>query len=198
MTSLSLVICTRNRAHLLVRALAAVEAAAKPPGFELVVVDNGSGDATGAVIGAHAARAGQPVLTVAEPRVGLSRARNAGVAAASGEVVAFTDDDCLIRPDHLTGVAAAFAELPIAFCGGRVVAADPADSPVALNLDPTFRWLPPGRPLRPGVVQGANLAVRADALRAAAVGPGPGPFDEALGAGAGARCEDVELCARLL
>lgn len=88
----SVVIATRDRAALLAGALASLRAQAGAPAFEMVVVDNGSSDATAAV-----ARDGGAVLVhEAEPNRG--RARNAGVAAASGELVLFVDDDVVVPP----------------------------------------------------------------------------------------------------
>jgi len=60
-----------------------------PDGYEVIVVNNGSGDGTGAIID------GYPVRRVDEPSRGVSRARNAGVRAARGEIIAFTDADCI-------------------------------------------------------------------------------------------------------
>ena len=86
----SIVICTRQRPQDLAACLKAIapEIAA---GREVIVVDNGPDEATRAVAEAASVR------YVAEPRPGLSRARNAGVGAATGDVVIFVDDD--VRPE---------------------------------------------------------------------------------------------------
>jgi O-antigen biosynthesis protein len=63
------------------------------PDYEVIVVDDGSVDAT-----ADIARKFPGVRYVHQENRGLSAARNAGIAAATGQVVAFTDDDC--RPDE--------------------------------------------------------------------------------------------------
>jgi glycosyltransferase involved in cell wall biosynthesis len=100
----SIIIATRNRAALLDGALTSLGAQAGAPDLELVVVDNGSTDATAAVARAHAAT----YAYCAEPNRG--RARNAGVAAASGELLLFVDDDVIVPPffvaAHLRGHAA--------------------------------------------------------------------------------------------
>jgi glycosyltransferase involved in cell wall biosynthesis len=122
---LSVVIPTFNRALLLERALtrliAACDASARP--CELIVVDNNSSDDTAAV----AARFGDRVRYVFEPRQGLSYARNAGIAAAAADpaddsVVAFTDDDVEVAPDWIAVLAREFDTNPAAVCiGGRVL-----------------------------------------------------------------------------
>jgi glycosyltransferase involved in cell wall biosynthesis len=190
--SISLVVCTRDRRDALARLLVSVDAALRPDAFELVVVDNGSSDGTDEVISAHAEAAPYPVTIVAEPRPGLGRARNAGIEAATAEVVAFTDDDCRLERSHPVTLAQAFAAHPIDFCGGRILAAGPGDGPVALNQAPGFGYFVPGRPIAVGQVQGANMAMRRDVLRRL------GGFDPSLGAGTRFRCEDIDLCARAL
>lgn len=66
------------------------------PDYEVIVVDDGSTDATPQILGEFAwAR------VVRQDNRGLSAARNAGIAAATGEIVAFTDSDCRVDPDWL-------------------------------------------------------------------------------------------------
>lgn len=85
--------------------------------FEVVVVDNGSRDRTAAIARAHPV--GASVL--AESRPGSYAARNAGVAAASAPVLAFTDADCIPDPGWLAaGLAALAAGADLV--GGRVTA----------------------------------------------------------------------------
>ena len=89
----SVLIATRDRADLLDACLTRLRDQTTED-FETVVVDNGSSDATPAVIDA-AQRAGMAIraLSVAEPHRG--KARNAGIAASQGELVIFCDDDTL-------------------------------------------------------------------------------------------------------
>jgi hypothetical protein len=90
-------------------------------------------------------------------------------------------------------MSAAFDELGLDVCGGRILpppAGAPAQAPVALALTAELRYFPPGRPLWPGDLQGANLATRRTVLERV------GPFDERFGAGTPFRCEDIEWCAR--
>ncbi|MBN2505257.1 MAG: glycosyltransferase [Verrucomicrobia bacterium] len=66
------------------------------PDYEVILVDDGSTDDTPAI-----AAAWPQVRYVRQPNLGLSAARNAGVAAATGEIVAFTDADCRADEDWL-------------------------------------------------------------------------------------------------
>lgn len=92
----SAIIPTRNRAALLAKALASVRALEGPDlAIEIIVVDNGSTDAT-----ADVARAAGAVLVHAAER-GASAARNAGIRAATGAYIAFLDDDDAWLPGHL-------------------------------------------------------------------------------------------------
>jgi glycosyltransferase involved in cell wall biosynthesis len=90
--NISVVIATRNRAVLLDGALRSLRAQAGAPTIECIVVDNGSTDGTAAVAQAHG------VTLIREPRPNRARARNAGVAVASGEIVLFVDDDVVLPP----------------------------------------------------------------------------------------------------
>lgn len=92
--------------------------------FEILVVDNGSDDDPASVV------AGVPgARLLVEPRPASDRARNTGVRAARGQVLAFTDSDCLPRPDWLRrGVERLAEHPPPGAAAGRieVTARDPA------------------------------------------------------------------------
>src|SRR4051794_40020225 len=90
---LTVVVCTRHRAGPLEACLASLAAQTLAPGdLEVIVVDNGSTDATSSVA-ARWLGGDLHGRCVRESRVGLSHARNTGVAAATADVVAFLDDD---------------------------------------------------------------------------------------------------------
>lgn len=93
----SVVIPTRNRADMLRQTLATV--LAQDVWLEVVVVDEGSTDATPQVLD-DLADGRVLVVRHATPQ-GLPRARNAGIAAARGDVIAFVDDDDLWLPEKL-------------------------------------------------------------------------------------------------
>ena len=61
---------------------------------ELLVIDNGSTDDTKQVVEGFR----RPGRTSTESRPGLSSARNAGVAASTGDLIVFTDDDVVVDP----------------------------------------------------------------------------------------------------
>ncbi len=105
---LSIVIATKDRAAYLDRALASLAAQRGAPPFEVIVVDNGSRDATAEVARRHA-----PALDlqlVREPQPNRGRARNAGVRAASGTHVVFVDDDVALPAGFLAAHGRAHAE----------------------------------------------------------------------------------------
>ena len=100
---ISVVIATRNRAALLDGALASLRAQLGAPEIEAIVVDNGSSDATRAVAERHAA------TYLFEARPNRALARNAGIAAATGEIVLFVDDDVVLPPFFVAAHARAHA-----------------------------------------------------------------------------------------
>ncbi len=68
--------------------------------YEVVVVDDGSGDDTRDVVGGR--RRPEPARAYTEqPNCGVATARNRGAAAAEGELLIFLDDDMLVKPDHI-------------------------------------------------------------------------------------------------
>jgi glycosyltransferase involved in cell wall biosynthesis len=136
----SLIISTRNRAERLSGILASLAALEDPPGgWELILVDNASTDATPTVLEQFARQAAFPVRVVRASIPGVSRGRNAGLAHARGDIIAFTDDDCHPRPDYLRAVVEVFEESRrsnsdgargLGFVGGRIVLHNPDDARV--------------------------------------------------------------------
>lgn len=112
----SVVILTRNRAQSLAVALAAVRAQGYP-NYEIVVVDNGSGDLTAHVIAAYGAR-----HVYVPSHHGIGYCRNRGVSAAKGDVIAFLDDDCVPAHGWLSHlVRRMVAEPQLGLLGGCVI-----------------------------------------------------------------------------
>jgi glycosyltransferase involved in cell wall biosynthesis len=191
--AVSLVVCTRNRSNALAKALEQLARVEAPTGgWELVVVDNGSTDETGAVLRAFAASASIPVTIVSEPRRGLGRARCSGVAHTRSSIVVFTDDDCYPAPDFLQKVLEAFREEHLGFVGGRVLLFDPTDARVTIRETERPEYFSPGGWIAAGQIHGANMALRRRVIDEV------GGFDPMLGAGTPFPIEDVDILARAL
>ena len=79
------------------------------PDYEVIVVDNRPAGA--AVAGSEPAGI-ERVRVVREPRPGISAARNRGVSVATGEIIAFTDDDVQVHPGWLRALGSRFARQP--------------------------------------------------------------------------------------
>jgi glycosyltransferase involved in cell wall biosynthesis len=152
MLPVSVVLTTFNRSTLLQRSIASILAQTHRE-FELIVVDDGSTDDTQEVL----ARIDDPRLRVErhERNLGVSRARNTGVAAATGTFVCFQDDDDEWLPDKLA------VELEV---GSRQPDPDNVllysqivvDDGISSNVLPT-RGLRPGEPLCEYLMCGEGL-----------------------------------------
>src|SRR5262245_21341382 len=188
----SLVVCTCDRAPALRRCFERIAANDfDPRAWELIVVDNGSSDETGALIREFAANATFRVKMLHESRRGKSNALKTGVAAAAAPIVAFTDDDCYVEPDFLTQIVSAFDNGDYGFIGGRVLLHDPCDAPVTIKEETEVERFPAGTCLVPGAVHGANMAVRREAWQAV------GGFDPLLGPGGRLVAEEIDLLTRI-
>jgi GT2 family glycosyltransferase len=221
----TVVICTQGRPAHLRRVLEALLALDYDP-FEIVIVDNDPSsrhvadtvhDVAPSAMTATASPDGPrpgdaPIMRyVTEPRRGLSHARNAGLRAARGSIIAFTDDDAIVEPGWLTALAAGFGRDPDVGCvtgftlpasldttaecqfeqfGGHSKARglvdtliDPADMPDGQH--PLYPF--------PAFGAGVNMAFRREVLEEV------GGFDPALGAGTLTKgCEDTAAFADVL
>jgi len=119
--NLTVAICTWNRARLLDQTLRSLAAVEIPTGveWELLVVDNNSGDGTAEVVAGHGSTL--PLRSLEEKRQGKSHALNKAVEAARGEWILWTDDDVLFDPHWMRSYAdAILADPGAAFFSGRV------------------------------------------------------------------------------
>jgi len=144
----TVVVCTRGRPAALQRCLDSL-VSMDHASYEIVVVDNSTGDAD-----TRAAAAEAGARYVLERIVGLSRARNTGAMAAEGRVVAYLDDDCVASPSWLTRHTDALDDPALGASTGRVLAVelpDPAAQayretmtedlgPVARRVGPRSPW----------------------------------------------------------
>jgi GT2 family glycosyltransferase len=199
MPELSIIVCTHERPRDLAGCLDSLVALRIDA--EVIVVDSASRVPCRELVdGYREALPSLRYLYVYEP--GLSRARNAGVAAASGEIVAFIDDDASPQPGWDEQICRAFADHPRAGCvGGACVARFAAGRPRwlsarLLQLSSITRWGGRARQPRSSAEWpfGANLAFRLDALAAA------GQFSVALGRVGGSlrSGEDSDMVERMI
>jgi glucosyl-dolichyl phosphate glucuronosyltransferase len=202
----SVILATRDREQLLAQTLEALAAQEWPRGdFEILVADNGSNDRTRAVVEAAARRAEAPptrYLYVREP--GKSHAVNQALPYATGDLLAFTDDDVIPQPNWLKRLSIAFSETGVDFVAGRTLPRWESEPP---------SWMSPALygvlaipengetrvPIEvsdgPRVIPiGANMAVRAAVVqRVGGLRPDLGKLAGTLRTG-----EDHEFCLRML
>lgn len=190
----SAVICafTEERWGDLQAAVASVRSQSRAPDEVIVVVDHNV-----ELLG-RASRGLDGVRVVANehPR-GLSGARNSGIEAAGGELIAFLDDDALAEPDWLSLLLEPYADRRVLGVGGAVAArwdeGRPPGFPEEFDwvVGCSYRGLPERRsPVRN--VIGANMSFRRDVLETV------GGFRDGIGR-VGRRpvgCEETELCLR--
>lgn len=187
----SVVVATRERADQLARALDSL-LVQDHPDFEVVVVDNAP--ATSATQDLVERKYGECVRYVRESVPGLAIAHNRGIAVADGSVIAFTDDDVIADPHWLTALSAPFAADPGLGCATGLILPARLRTPAQILLESHGGFAkgfepreydparpPADQPLFPFTAgsfgSGANMAFRADALRAL------GGFDPATGTG---------------
>ena len=178
----SVIVCCYNAAATLGECLQSLEKL-EYPRYEVIVVDDGSNDGTHEIAGKHNVRC------LRGPNGGLSKARNTGIEAGRGEIVAFIDSDAYADPDWLYYMVTALEEHDASAVGGPNLS-PPQDSFTAQCVDQS-----PGNPTCVLVdnehaehIPGCNMAFRKEAFQIA------GLFD-AQHRAAG---DDVDLCWRLL
>jgi GT2 family glycosyltransferase len=200
-------VCTRNRTVDLEACLEHLEHAC-PASVELLVVDNApSSSSTESLVKERFPRA----RYVAEPILGLNRARNRAIAEASGEVIAFTDDDVRVERTWAATMRALFARNPeVALMTGLVLPFEfETEAQWLFELYGGFgrgferRWLrstkrpDEGSALETGATgslgTGGNMAFRRSVFTRV------GPFDPALDAGTATQgAGDLEMFFRVL
>jgi O-antigen biosynthesis protein len=177
----SVVVCSYNGGRTLEQCLHSL-CALDYPDYEVIVVDDGSTDNTREILERFPA-----VRAIHQPNQGLSRARNVGLHAATGSVIAYTDSDCFADPDWLTHLVDQLQRSGAAAVGGpnltpedgrlaACVAASPGQPVHVLESDQVAEHIP-----------GCNMAFRRDALLAI---QGFDPQYKKAG-------DDVDVCWRL-
>ncbi len=118
----TLQLCTHNRAQLLQRVLeACFEQTVADDDYEVVIVNDGSTDETARVIEQARSRAPVRFIAISQSNAGLARARNVGIAQASGERIIFIDDDVLPVPNFVEEHLRGHARHPQAIVRGAVI-----------------------------------------------------------------------------
>ncbi len=179
---MSVVVCSYNGSRTIADTLDHLERVAYP-NFETIVVSDGSTDAT-----AEIARRYNGVRVIETANAGLSSARNTGMRAATGEIVAYIDDDAYPDPHWLSYLAHAFLTTDHAAIGGPNLP-PPGDGPIAECVAHA-----PGGPIQVLItdelaehIPGCNFVVRKADLEAI------GGFDPVFRAAG----DDVDVCWRL-
>jgi GT2 family glycosyltransferase len=177
----SVVVCSYNAERTMEPCLASLERL-NYPDYEVIVVNDGSTDRT-----LEIAQRFSYCRIISQPNMGLSVARNVGAEAATGEIVAYTDSDCVADPDWLTYLVAKMENAQLVACGG------PNFPPPENSLVPAAVAVSPGGPthvlLSDDVAEhiaGCNMAFRRDVLLRM------GGFDPIYRAAG----DDVDICWR--
>lgn len=176
---ISVIVCTCNRSHKLQQALHSLAEMAIPDKlqWELLIVDNNSKDNTAALAQEFAESSAFEVRYVFEAQPGLCRARNRGVREARGEILAFTDDDCLAEAHWLEAIFAAFANDPeLAMLGGSFFNYSPADQALRKRIIAERATLTSAKHAF-RLIAGGNMAFRREVFDQV------GPFDPHLDVG---------------
>src|SRR5579871_382783 len=148
---ISHIICTRNRAEQLAITLGKFNTALMSAHqIELVLVDSESTDATPQVMAEFAEKYKRTRIVRAGK--GLGRARNAGIKAAKGDLIAFTDDDCYLDENYYQALRLQFSDSPQFQYGmGQILLYDQEDDRrIATAWISQMRLIPPGTALPTG------------------------------------------------
>jgi len=200
---LDVVIPTYNRSALLRKALDSLLRARVPAELtvRIIAVDNNSTDDTKTVINEYAERSQGRVSYVFEKQQGRSPALNAGIAAATGDLIGFIDDDEEIDEAWYETILGAFKNREVDFVGGPYLPRFEAEVPSWLPKDYTAvvgivdggDKVVPFDDSYPGILMGGNAVFRREVLQRV------GPYSTALGR-SGTRllsCEDEDMYQRL-
>ena len=179
---ISVVVCTYNGSRTIRDTLSGL-AQLDYPDYEVIVVDDGSTDKTAQIAAEYS------VLLIRTPNRGLSAARNTGMGAATGSIVAYIDDDAYPDPHWLRYIAWTFLNTEYAGVGGPNIP-PPGDGPIAECVAHA-----PGGPVHVLIsakeaehIPGCNCAFRKECLEAV------GGFDPIFRSAG----DDVDLCWRLM
>lgn len=139
MYTISIIIATYNRSQALAGALKSLLAQERDGSFdyEVIIVDNNSSDNTKEGVESLKPLFKDKIRYFFEGKQGKSYALNKGVKEATGDIIAFTDDDVNIDPKWLMNLKRCFEQTQCDGCGGRILPVYPENTPQWLkaNLD---------------------------------------------------------------
>jgi glycosyltransferase involved in cell wall biosynthesis len=141
---ITVILCTYNRCTSLPKTLKSVAAQILPASadWEVIVVDNNSADQTRAVAEDFCRTYPNRFRYAFEQQQGLSRARNAGIRAACGDVIAFLDDDVTVDLSWLQNLTASLQNAAWSGAGGPVLPEGTFTPPRWLSLDGRYALAP--------------------------------------------------------
>jgi glucosyl-dolichyl phosphate glucuronosyltransferase len=180
---ISVVVSTYNRSEYLRKMLTSLRKVVIPDhlSWEFILVDNNSADDTRFVFEEVEKHYESKIRYVFEEKRGISHARNRGIKEASGEIIAFTDDDVIVDRYWIQNIEKAFKDYDDVACvGGKILPIWEISKPKWLkpNLYPYLALLDHGDSVAymdPPDIWGANFAVKSDIFKKY------GPFDSNLG-----------------
>ena len=183
---ISVVLCTRNRGASLHSTLQSLAQAVVLGDLdvELIVVNNGSTDSTAEVVRGFTI-SGMAARYVSEPKIGKGYAYNAGVTAAQGEVLLFTDDDVRVPSDWVERMCRPILNGEAEAVQGGVRLAPHLERPWLTGCLRLWLAAVEHPNIRPEGLVGANMAIRRETLAAT------GGFDPRLGPGAAGFFDDT-------
>src|SRR5438270_4477098 len=154
--AVSVVVATRDRRALLGRLVEALARQEDAPSYDVVIVDDGSGDGTWEELERLAMNSRVPLVPVRlEANRGPATARNAGWRQARAPVVVFTDDDCIPQPGWIAALAAGLEDADVVQ-GRTVPDPDQVDRrPFSYTITVEGEW---------GYYEACNIAYRRDLL----------------------------------
>lgn len=190
---ISTVICTRNRANYLEKAIESlIQQKISSEYYEILVIDNGSSDNTKALVMSKYTGV-KNLRYIHEPVLGLSQARNTGFNCAKGSYIAYLDDDAIASELWLSHLLRAFSDPKVGAAGGPIYPIFEASKPGWFHdsLLPLYSCRDRGSEmfdLNPGIFfYGVNMAIKKDILAKA------GGFRTDLGRKGSSLLSDEEL-----
>jgi len=194
---ISVIICTRGRADSLRRTLSSLFSGSnlKSSNWEVIVADNDSRDHTAQICADFADQFPDYFRYLVEEKHGKSNALNSAIAAAKGEILAFTDDDVLCPPDYIRAIRTVVQQHTAGAIQGRILLECEGGHPEWLDrhLGLTVGWRDCGDQISDleGTLCGTNMIVRADVFQKI------GGFSPELGPGIIGLGEETELSLRM-